>query len=220
MGNRPHHVDSEDGALRRARALSASTRVELLAVLRDAAAPLTAGSLAAALGIHHTAVRRHLVVLLHVGLVRAIPLPVLGRGRPSTGYVVVDVSLTADAYRELAGMLAEAVRTGQSARSTGRDAGRRVQPLADGPLATLTGETERLGFRPELQVSGDQQELVLAACPFADLAGLQPETVCQLHLGLAEGIAERAGGMEVTGIRLADPQTGGCRIMLRQLPAT
>ncbi len=219
MGNRPQHVDSEGGALRRAKALSATSRVELLARLRDSDAPLTAGSLATALGIHHTAVRRHLAVLVDAGLVRSIPLPARGRGRPSTGYVAAGPPEGA-AYRELAGMLAQAVRTGGSARSAGRDAGRRVPPLAAGPLATLIGEADRLGFQPELRGTDERTELMLGACPFADLAEMQPETVCELHLGLAEGIADRSGGIEVVGIRLADPQTGGCRIMLRRLPTT
>ncbi len=217
MGDRPQHVDSEGGALRRAKALSATSRVEVLARLRDSNAPLTAGLLATALGIHHTAVRRHLAVLVDAGLVRAVRLPAKGRGRPSTGYVVSG-PVEGAAYRELAGMLAEAVRTGRSARAAGRDVGRRVVPLADGSLATLSGETERLGFQPELHVTGEVHELVLGVCPFAELAEVQPETVCELHLGLAEGIAERSGGIEVVGIRMAHPQTGGCRIMVRRLP--
>jgi len=191
--------------------------VEVLARLRDSNVPLTAGSLAAALGIHHTAVRRHLAVLVDAGLVRPIKLPVEGRGRPSTGYVISGPADGA-AYRELAGMLAEAVRTGRSARTAGRDAGRRVSPLAAGPLATLRGEAERLGFQPQLHVAGEVHELVLGVCPFAELAEAQPETVCELHVGLAEGIAERSGGIEVVGIRMAHPQTGGCRIMVRRLP--
>ena len=218
MEDRPPHVDSEGGALRRAKALSATSRVEILSRLRSAAAPLTAGALAAALGIHHTAVRQHLALLVDAGLVRSLPMPVEGRGRPSTGYVIGG-ALEGDAYRELAGMLAEAVRTGRTARAAGREAGLRVAPKAGGSLATLSSETERLGFRPELRTSGEQHQLVLGACPFAELATAQPETVCELHVGLAEGIVERSGGLHVDGIRLADPAVGGCRIMLRQAAA-
>ncbi|MGB8858685.1 MAG: helix-turn-helix domain-containing protein [Ilumatobacteraceae bacterium] len=214
MGSRPHHVDSEGGALRRAKALSVPTRVEMLERLRVAESPLTAGALATMLGVHHTAIRQHLVVLLAAGLVRPQALPVAGRGRPRTGYVTT-ASDQDRAYRELAGMLAGAVRTGSTARAAGHAVGVRVEPSADGPLATLRDEAERLGFEPEVHERAGSHDLVLGACPFAELATTQPETVCQLHLGLAEGIAERAGGVVVDGIRLANPNTGGCRIVLR-----
>lgn len=214
MGNRPSHVDPGDGALLRAKALSASRRVEIVSLLRSAGAPVTAGALAAALGIHHTAVRQHLALLVEAGLVTSHPMPVEGRGRPRTGYLVVEPGAP---YRELAGMLAEAVRTGRTARETGREAGLRIEPSVDGPLVTLRDEAARLGFDPELHDpqshdEGDTQDVVLHSCPFADLAAEQPDMVCDLHVGLAEGIAERAGGMVVLGISLADPHRGGCRI--------
>lgn len=212
MGPRPSHVDPDDGALLRAKALSASRRVEIVALLRSERTPLTAGKLAAALGIHHTAVRQHLALLVDAGLVAAQPMPVEGRGRPRTGYRVIEPSVP---YRELAGMLAGAVRTGRTAREAGRDAGLRVEPSADGPLVTLRDEASRLGFEPQMSDDGDAggtQDIVLNSCPFADLATEQPDMVCDLHLGLAEGIAERGGGLAVRGIILADPHQGGCRI--------
>lgn len=209
MGNRPSPVDPEDGALLRAKALSAPRRVEIVSLLRGEGAPLTAGSLAEALGIHHTAVRQHLALLVDAGLVSPQPLPVKGRGRPRVGYSVVDVG---EPYRELAGMLADAVRTGRTARQTGHDAGTRIAPSAAGALTTLRDEAARLGFDPYVLDNPDSLEIVLRACPFADLASEQPETVCELHVGLAEGIAERAGGLVVSGITLADPRQGGCRI--------
>ena len=180
MGNRSHHIDSEGGALRRAKALSAPSRVEILARLRDAPAPLTAGVLAEAMGLHHTAVRQHLAVLADAELVQSHALPVRGRGRPRTGYTAVAEGVP---YRELAGVHAEA---------------------------------GRLGFEPSVRDHGELQEIVLQSCPFADLAAVQPETVCEVHVGLAQGIAERAGGIEVEGIRLADPHRGGCRIVMRR----
>lgn len=213
MRNRPQHVGIEDDALRRAKALSAPTRVEIMTLLRDAPSPLTAAALAGAIGIHHTAVRQHLAVLADAGLVLSQALPVEGRGRPRTGYTVAAEGVP---YRELAGMLADAVRTGRSARDAGRDAGLLVEPSPDGPIATLRDEAQRLGFEPRARRRGAVQEIVLGACPFADLATTQPETVCELHVGLAEGIAERAGGLAVEGIHLADPHKGGCRIVIRR----
>ncbi len=214
MGNRPQHVDSGGGALRRAKALSTVRRVDLFGRLRASPVPLTAGVLGISMGIHHTAVRRHLAVLIEAGLVQPEPLPVQGRGRPRTGYTAVDATV---AYRELASMLADAVSSGRTARDAGREAGRRVPPSTEGTLATLRDEAQRLGFEPEVRSGGATHDVVLRACPFADLATSQPETVCELHVGLAEGIVEGDGGrLEVQGIRLADPHKGGCRIVVRE----
>jgi len=122
---------------------------------------------------------------------------------------------------ELAGaagvtLLAEAVRLGRSARAAGRDAGARVEPSEDGAVATLRAEAARLGFRPTVRDgTGGRHEIVLRECPFAELARRDPGTVCELHVGLAEGIADRSGAIEVEGIRLADPFRGGCRIVVR-----
>jgi predicted ArsR family transcriptional regulator len=38
---------------------------------------------------------------------------------------------------------------------------------------------------------------VLRRCPFAEVAAADPGTICQLHLGLAEGLAEGLGKLEV-----------------------
>jgi len=190
--------------------------VAILQLIRVADGPVTATALAAATGLHHTAVRQHLAVLTEAGLIVAIRLPHTGRGRPSTGYHPVDEVDGAVAYRELASLLAEAVRLGRSARAAGRDAGARVEPSEDGAVATLRAEAARLGFRPTVRDgTGGRHEIVLRECPFAELARRDPGTVCELHVGLAEGIADRSGAIEVEGIRLADPFRGGCRIVVR-----
>lgn len=212
MEDRPQDVDSEGGALLRAKAMAAPTRVAMVAYLRVSAKPLSVAALADAIGIHRTAVRRHLAVLADAGLVRSLPLPIEGRGRPRIGFTTIDESVP---YRELAGVLADAVRSGSTAREAGRTAGLRVAPSAAGPIATLRDEAERLGFDRQVRDRGSVHEVVLRTCPFADLATVQPDTVCELHVGLAEGIAQRAGGVVVDGIRLADPHRGGCRIVVR-----
>ena len=214
MGTRPQPVEPDDGALRRARALGAPTRVQILSLLKAAAVPLTAGQLAESLGIHHTAVRQHLELLSAAGLVHSEALPIIGRGRPRVGFTTIDDSTDAP-YRELAAMLAAAVRTGLGAREAGREVGKRVAASPEGPLATLRAETERMGFHPQLQRRGSRFQLTLSECPFADLAVADPGTICSLHLGLAEGIAECDGTLQVEGIRLADPRHGGCRIVVR-----
>lgn len=217
MAARQSPVDTDSGALLRAKALSTPSRVDILTRLRRSPSPLTAADLAEAMGMHHTAVREHLALLVEAGMVRGEGLPVIGRGRPRTGYVVVDRAEPAESYRELAAMLADAVRTGQSAREAGRAAGRRVTLSPDGAVASLRDEAERLGFRPQVRVKGQVHDVVLQHCPFGQLASERPETVCDLHLGIAEGVCSLAGGAVVEGIRLADPRKGGCRITVRAL---
>lgn len=208
---------TDDGALRRARALAAPTRVAMLELLRGAEGPLTAQQLGAALGVHHTAVRQHAAVLAEAGLLRATVLPPEGRGRPRLGYTAVD---DPDPYRQLAGMLAEAVRERRTPREVGQRHGAEVTPSPEGPLATLKAEADRLGFQPVVRARGKgRHDVVLQACPFAEVAADDPATVCALHQGLAEGIAERAGGLEVEALHVADPRHGGCRLTVRETGA-
>jgi len=78
-------------------------------------------------------------------------------------------------------------------------------------------EAERLGFRPTVRDETDDcTVLVLGACPFAEIAATDPATVCALHRGLADGVAERVGGVEVEALEVADPAGGGCRVVLRR----
>ncbi len=209
----------DGGALLRAKALGAPTRVEIVERLRASTSPLTASQLAEALALHHTVVREHLAMLVEVGLVRGEVLPVTGRGRPRTGYFAVAEAEPGLAYSTLAGLLADALENGLEAREVGRRAGAELQPSPAGAVATLRDEADRLGFRPHVRSKADAHEIVLRDCPFVAVAAERPDTVCDLHLGLAEGVCERDGGMVVEGLRLADPRKGGCRIMLRAVPA-
>ena len=217
MERRPAAVDvgvSGGDALRRARALGAPTRVAVLDALRLAAGPLTPQDLAAAVGVHHTAVRQHLAVLADAGLVAAVPLAPAGRGRPRVAYRPL---ADPQPYQQLATALIGAVAAGGAARQAGAAHGAKVSPSPRGALATLFHETERLGFQPHVRSRGQgRHELILGACPFADVAAISPDVVCDLHMGLAEGIVARAGGIEVTGLKVADPHRGGCRFTLRE----
>ena len=187
--------------------------MQMMAILRAAAEPLTANQLAAQVGVHHTVVRSHLALLVKAGLVRGERLPIVGRGRPCTGYIAIETA-PAEGYQTLAALLAEAVSSGDSVRVVGRRAGATVVPLPGGALPTLEREAERFGFHPHLESVGEHHELVLDKCPFAPVAARSPDSVCQLHLGLAEGVCRKAGGAAVEGLCVADPYTGGCRLTL------
>lgn len=116
------------------------------------------------------------------------------------------------------------MRTGDPPIEVGRRTGRARRagpaPAAD-PVGELAREMARLGFEPEVEVpaadtpAGPSVTMTLANCPFAATARLDPETVCSLHLGMAQGLAGAIGGIEVTGLCVDDPVTAGCRLRIQ-----
>jgi predicted ArsR family transcriptional regulator len=120
-------------------------------------------------------------------------------------------------------MLAEAVRLGEGTRRTGRRIGQRIgtQRHGEDPVAVIVDEASRLGFDPVTRTPSRRQvDVVLRHCPFQDVAAQDPATICQLHLGLAEGIAASLGGITVAGMEIRDPYRAGCRMALRRGEAT
>lgn len=79
-------------------------------------------------------------------------------------------------------------------------------------------EISRRGFRPVRVERGGRFEFVLRRCPFAEVAAAEPETICQLHLGLVEGLTEGLGQLQVERLVPMDPRRAGCRLSLRHLP--
>jgi predicted ArsR family transcriptional regulator len=192
-----------------------STRQRVLDTLLATDTPMTVARLAAVIGVHRTSVGQHLRHLLDVGAVSAVPIPPQGRGRPSTGYVAIDPA----PYRTLAGWLAAAAGSDVPPREVGRDIGQRLaSDRVDGdPVRAIEREATRLGFRPHRRDRGERIELRFEHCPYADVAADDLDVVCQLHLGLAEGIATRSAGVTVEDLRVADPHRGGCRLQLRRV---
>ena len=72
----------------------------------------------------------------------------------------------------------------------------------------------RLGFDPEIRRRGKRAEIVLETCPFASAALADPATVCSLHLGLAQGIADGTD-IVVDELVAKDPRRANCRLRLR-----
>ena len=78
----------------------------------------------------------------------------------------------------------------------------------------------RRGFRPSLVRQGRRIDYVLGQCPFADVAAANPDIVCQLHLGLAEGLVEGLGGLQVDRLVAKNAHRAGCRLVVRPAAAT
>lgn len=213
---------AEPSTLReQARALGDPTRHVLFRYLAQAPGPVGVAELTEHVGLHHTAVRQHLVKLVAAGLVVEEVERRTGRGRPRLRYGVDPKAAgrwgSGGPYERVAVLLAETLRTGATPVDIGRRAGRADRTaLAGTGIEAVTAEMARQGFEPSLrQRRGGAVELVLACCPFQAAARANPEAVCALHFGLAQGVAERAGGVEVEGLVPRDPRRAGCRLRLR-----
>jgi predicted ArsR family transcriptional regulator len=115
-------------------------------------------------------------------------------------------------------LLSEVIRTGDTPREVGRRAGRAMRTVGAGPASAVDQVCDamaRQGFDPEVLPRGDHTDVVLHTCPFESTAVADPATVCQLHLGLAEGLVEDTAGVEVGRLVAKDPRRADCLLELR-----
>jgi predicted ArsR family transcriptional regulator len=210
-----------------ARALGNRTRHEIFRYLADSASPLGIAELTAQFGLSHNAIRQHVAKLLDAGLVTRSRAPSRGIGRPRLAFQVApDVGSrwgVTGPYERLSHLLAEMVRTGDSAVEVGRRAGYRRGgthgPGCD-PVADLAAAMARDGFDPQVSEDDGSVEIVLRTCPFESTALADPDTVCALHLGIAEGLAAAGDRVAVDELVTRDPRQAGCRLRLRLEGAT
>jgi predicted ArsR family transcriptional regulator len=218
---------------RQAQALGDPTRHAVFRHIADAGRPVDVATLTAHVGLNHNAVRQHLAKLVDAGLVAETRAATGRRGRPRLLY---EVAPGADSrwgvtgpYERLSLLLAEIVRTGDSPLEVGRRAGRRhrqgdrlpaVAPgssptgvAADG-VAEIAAAMAREGFEPEVHRGRDSVDIVLHTCPYESTALAERGTVCALHLGMAEGLAEGTGAT-VDELIARDPRRAGRRLLLQ-----
>ena len=227
------------------RTLAAPSRVELLHLLQRGGSH-TVGELARATGLHENTAREHLARLVADGYAVRAPEHRTARGRPRMLYRSAsadDVRRDPQAMSRLEESIGQVALTKVLLEGFGRDlgptrqaaraAGRALtgpggpfeprvdpEPPASDPagrqLDALEGHLSRLGFDP---VRDDAHlRIDLWRCPFLELARERPEVVCSVHLGLAAGVLETAGG-PVTADRL-QPFVGRehCVLHLRRDP--
>lgn len=208
-----------------ARALGDPTRHRIFRYIVDAERPVGVSELTDYVQLNHNAVRQHLAVLKEAGLVLEEPEDRRKPGRPRLLYRLHPEAAgswgTSGAYAWLASLLSDAVRHGRSTREVGRQDGeQRAAEVAGAgdPVDLLEEEMVRRGFRPVRSERGRRVDFVLGRCPFAEVASEDPETVCQLHLGLAEGLTEGLGGLSVDRLVVKNARRGGCRLVVRRTP--
>lgn len=187
-------------------------------------APVRTMDAAADLGLHQNTAREHLDALVNLGLVERTTEPAAGRGRPAALYrpSASDPALAARDYAALATALARHLARHspdpeRDARAAGAEWGRE---LADGaartdrdPRQAVLDALSRLGFAPEDE--GAERGVALRRCPLLDAARRYPSVVCQVHLGIVEGLLESIDAPTGPGLDLiAFAEPGACRLFL------
>lgn len=203
-----------------ARALGDPTRHAIFRYVAGAAEPVDVAELTDLLGLNHNAIRQHLAKLVATGLVTEATAPRTGRGRPKLVYEVAPGVEsrwgTVGPYERLSLLLAEVIRSGRAPVDVGRDAGRAMRADLGGAegVDALERAMAKQGFDPVVRRRRGRTEVVLEHCPFSSTVLANRDAVCQLHLGMAEGVVE-GSGVVVDQLVAKDPRPAGCELGLR-----
>ena len=168
----------------------------------------------------HNAIRQHLAKLVSAGLVLETKAPPAGRGRPRLVYEINPAIEgqwgTTGPYERLSQLLAEVIDTGLPPEEIGRRAAALFRvPSPSGDLVTdVTAAMARQGFDPEVKPLRNGAEIVLHNCPFAATALSHRDTICALHLGIAEGLIAAEPAI-VSELVAYDPRKAGCKLRIR-----
>ena len=150
--------------------------------------------------------------------------PSTGRGRPRLNY---RVSPAADSrwgvtgpYERLSLLLTEMLKTGDAAVDVGR---RSVRPERGAePPTTIRSAWSWRRWTAEASIRSSAHgagavEVVLRTCPFATAALVDPDSVCSLHLGIAQGVADLTDGRVVIDELVPhDPRRANCRLLVHR----
>jgi predicted ArsR family transcriptional regulator len=195
--------------------LASPLRRDALTLLHAAPGPLSVATLAHHLGLHITTVRFHLDQLERAGLVVRETEHSGRRGRPAASYRAVDTDVGAARDQMIDALAQSAASSGPSPEEDSRAAGLRwatgLTESRGDARTMLTRVAGRLGFDPDQVDWG----IRLRDCPFRSAARHNPQVVCQVHLGLLQGIAARAqdGDQVMVGlVPFAEPAT--CHLTL------
>jgi predicted ArsR family transcriptional regulator len=203
-----------------ARALGDPTRHAIFRHVAGAGRPVGIAELNEHFPLNHNAIRQHLAKLVAARLVVESTVTGSGRGRPRLVYVV-DPAVegrwgTTGPYERLSRLLVEIIRTGLDPAEVGRRAADqfRVPSPSGDVVADIDAAMARQGFDPEVRPAPGGAEIVLHRCPFATTAVADRDTVCALHLGIAEGLAEGTP-VRVDELVAYDPRKANCRLRVR-----
>lgn len=209
-----------------ARALGDPTRHDIFRYVVDAGRPVDVAELTDHFGLNHNAIRQHLAKLVAAELVTETTAASGGPGRPRLNYLVDPGAESrwgvTGPYERLSQLLAEVIRTGDTPVEVGRRQGLKEGAMHvarsdddESVVEAMCEAISREGFDPEVRRRGDSVDIILRACPFESTAVTDPDTVCSLHLGLAQGLADSADGVVVDELVSRDPRRANCRLKIR-----
>ena len=204
------------------------SRAALLEALEAQPEPTGVPALAAMTGLHVNTLREHLDALLDAGLVRRHRAAPAGRGRPGWLYEATGRSPeqpqpeSASLAAALAGVIARtSPHPVEDARAAGVEWGGRLAhaagtPARPGAAAARRKVVEifdRMGFAPETDRAAHRVRLT--RCPLLEAAYQQPDVVCAVHLGVAQGALAEYGADAADGELRPFAEPGACLLYLR-----
>jgi predicted ArsR family transcriptional regulator len=205
-----------------ARALGDPTRFEIFRYVAESSAPVRIATLTEHFAFNQSAIRQHLAKLVEARLLIEELATMTGTGRPPFQYRLAPSAMgtwgASGPYELLALLLLDLAKGQRSPVEVGAAAGRQMVaghlPQAD-PLDVVETEMARRGFEPRRHIEPPLVELVLERCPFETAASADPDIVCEIHRGLAEGILDTMGAdLAVSRLVAYDPKRAGCRLQM------
>lgn len=197
--------------------ISSYSRVRILHLLFEATAAhgraqLTIDELCEATGLHANTVREHLQRLIEGGYVIPTIEHRTTRGRPRTLYSAA--TGTPEASSPVArDKVAEAARRGDMMRRVLSEQDSTLGREATNQLDALIEHLEESGFEPV--VDEDELTVDLAPCPHVVSRPEDRAILCQVHLGLMQGVLTQAGGPVATHCVRAAARPEDCTVQLR-----
>jgi predicted ArsR family transcriptional regulator len=201
--------------------LAQPTRARIFSWLAEQRGPASTEALATALELHPNGVRRHLERMHEAGLLER-GRSAGRRGRPGDLWAIAPGAdpggRRPTGYANLARWLARAIPAGpnrlREVERTGRQIGGELAPDGphEDPVAGFRQVVASLGFRPELEMSGEEGFVcTLENCPYRESVRENQDVVCALHRGITSGLlAQLLPKATLTRFEPHDPERAGC----------
>ncbi|MGB4135343.1 MAG: helix-turn-helix domain-containing protein [Microbacterium sp.] len=191
--------------------ISSYSRVQILHLVQSRAGR-TIAELTEETGLHANTVREHLQRLVEGGYVIQATEHRTTRGRPRTLYSAAtgDPGASSPVARE---KVSQAARRGDLLRSVLRAEASGLGPDATHQLDALVEHLEESGFEPV--IDDERLTVELTPCPHAAAASTHRPMLCQVHLGLMQGVLTEAGGPLVADCVRAAANPEECTVQLR-----
>jgi predicted ArsR family transcriptional regulator len=179
--------------------------------------PASLQELADVSGVHLNTARAHVTVLEEAGAIVSRPRERPGRGKQGLEYELAEGwTLGSEDFRAVAEVLASAVirneMSSEDLLELGRAWGRYTlgRPGAHDSEAEVIRAAERFGY-----VAGIQNgRLQLAGCPCILVSPDRPGVICDLAMGLVEGVLEASGSDRRLGERQHHHAERRCQVTL------